>query len=349
VTRAALTALAAAVALAGVAEARTVRVSGKVLTSTGSPLAAARVRIEVTGIGPQGSAVADPAGQFTAEVRLPEGPAGRPAVVTLLYSKDGYRSVNAVRECRPVSSACAFPAVTLPAAAGASALSPEEQNALKGLRSQERNTLFLVPFRLEPEPAPAVRLDMPRLAESLRRAIVLRFQDLEDREGLRGFTPLPPVGLRTLPPGVITPDEEADTEKLEAVGGHLNALALITGTGEVRAQGSKQLADVSAGFLALPAGRESSKLWLVEELDVPVSLLSSLRLSGRLSPLWGHSALLAVCRRELAEARAANDTARLRRVRAYLVAERSLAGGGEEIKVGEIDRLVSEIDREIPR
>lgn len=204
---------------------------GKVMTESGEPLADVRVDAEVS--GQAFSTVTDYNGVFSISV-LP--PASRRVSVSFILTRKNYDKLSITL---PYWSPAEIPSldigrVQLVASSGGTSLSVEETAYYASMRSQEGNTLFLLPFKMVPADQPGAGIDTVNIADAMQLAIGNWFQALEDRVvellKTKNYKPFEPVGVVPLIPhkaGLIP----SDVEKVKKVGKELNALAVVGGQG----------------------------------------------------------------------------------------------------------------------
>jgi hypothetical protein len=268
----------------------------------------------------------------------------RSGYIVLRFVKSGLQPQDIYQKCKlHTAQQCAVGTVVLPQSEGASALSTEEQNMLRVHRAPEGNALFVTPYRVVASPSEAATIDMELFRFSLETAINTRIQELEEDHEVGQFSvPLPPVGLVSLErdfAGLPLP-------KQQAVGEYVSALAVISGIGQWKA--AQGLVSIQSNFFVMPpeAGSQT-RLLRVRDADLPASAMNSIELADNLSPLWGHFALVAVAGREYVRAKAADDKQTLRRIRAYLIAERGRLGEEEIYKKKDLDRLLERVEGEL--
>jgi len=328
----------------GAAAAAELTVSGTVSTGPDRvPVAGVQVELEVAGRLAPAAADSDAAGRFSARVASPQSRAATLSV-TARFRKDGFDPLQAVELCTPgTAQACSLRPAELFPNGGIAALTDDELRVLDPLRSAEGRTLYLLAYQILPPGPSAPRIDPNILAASLQLNIATRMQDLDSDPAVLEFEPLDPVGLVPVP----SPVAAGTPEKAKAVGERLNALGVISGTGMAGNSGGTATVSMTSTFVIMPSDEDRSRMLLVHDQDLPAAFLTSAELSQRLSPLWGQSALLAVCRKEFARALAARDRGGMERLRAYLVAERSRTGGDQGMKLADLGRLLHRVDQEL--
>ena len=333
--------------LPGLVLARQVSITGEVTTeSSAAPLAGVNVSIlEPAGLLTQ-TVATDPAGQFRMPITVPEAIEHRSGYVVLRFEKDGLQRQDIYLKCDlRAAPQCAAGTVALPRSEGASALSEEEQDRLRPHRAPEGSALIVMPYRMIAPPSETAAIDMELFRFSLETAINTRIQELEQDHEVGQFSmPLPPVGLVALEKDF----EDLPLHKQQAVGQYVSALAVISGIGQWRA--AQDLVSIQSNFFVMPpeAGSQT-RLLRVRDADLPATAINSIELADNLSPMWGHFALVAVAGREYVRAKAAGDKENLRRVRAYLIAERGRLREEEIYKKKDLDRLLETVQQELER
>lgn len=96
-----------------------------------------------------------------------------------------------------------------------------------------------------------------------------------------------------------------------------------------------------------PEAGSQTRLLRVRDADLPATAMNSIELADNLSPMWGYFALVAVAGREYVRAKAAGDTETLRRIRAYLIAERGRLREEEVYRKKDLDRLLERVQQEL--
>lgn len=307
--------------------------------ATGAALAGVRVVVELSGSGRSvalpattdagGSFTFDPAQHFSAQERDTEG-------LSLSLSKDGYRRLTKVRRLPGRGDfrvgALEFRLEPLAASPGQACA---DEGRLLPLRSQEGRTLFVVPY--EVGPSERSREFNDRLLLTLKRRIQTHLQELNLEAGVGD------VGLRSLPEKLAA----ADTERIRACGGAVNALAVAAGTVTPSAAGSE--IEVASEYVIIPSVSSYRPGSLSIDDRIPLEGLTASGLSRRLDALWGRGTLLALAVVEAREALAGRDRARLEKARSWLVAERAQTGAGNETLMQSIADLLRLIDQELAR
>jgi hypothetical protein len=313
-------------------------VTGRVVDqASGAPLTGVRVSVElsrrsVTLPAPTdagGRFGFDPARHFTTEERDTDG-------LSLVLEKEGYRSSTKVRHLAKRGDFRIGPLeIRLEPQASPVAGTCDEEEALRHLRSSEGRTLFIVPY--EVGSAERSQEFNDRLLQTLNRRIRTHLQELNLELGVGD------VGLRSLP-GKLTP---ADTEKIRACGGAVNALAVAAG--RVTPVGTGADVAVESEYVIIPSLPHYRPGSLSIDDRLPMGELTASGLSRRLHSLWGRGTLLALSVAEAKDALAARDFGRLEKARAWLIAERAQTGPGSETLMQSIAELLRLIDAELPR
>lgn len=317
------------------AAAQTVR---GVVRAEGKPLADVQVRVELDGRS-RTAAAADAQGRYAIDLAALFGAPARPAGdLALRFDKPGFKPLARVLR---VAEAAARPLeVALLPESGKSTLAPEEEKKLEPLVTRVgTGPLVLVPYDL---PADAFDTTAERLNERLRanleRLILTHVQAAlhgVDTSGL-ALKLLPVAGAR-------------DAAQLRAYGQFVNALAVVSGSGDKAPDGADVL--VSSSYVIIPRTDAFQPPLVFVDDRVRANLLTSPELHRHLSKLWGRITVLAVAVRDLKEAGAIEDVAQRRavqqRVRGYLVAERAAAGPGNEQLLPALNDLIAQIDKEL--
>jgi hypothetical protein len=313
-------------------------VSGQVLDqASGAPLAGVRVSVELSRRSVTLPAPTDAAGRFGLDPARLFNPVELDTDgVSFLFEKDGYRGANKVKLLAKRGDVrIASFAVRLEPLAAPAARSCDQEATLGPLRSSDGRTLFVVPYDLgSPERS---RDFNDRLLQTLKRRIQTHLQELNLDVALGD------VGLRSLPRQLGA----ADTEKIRACGGAVNALAVAAG----RVTPIDRGADVAveSEFVIIPALARYRPGSLSIDDRLPVGELTASALSRRLHSLWGRSTLLALAIAEARDALTAHDNGRLEKARSWLTAERAQAGPGSETLMQSISELLRLIDAELAR
>jgi len=204
----------------------------------------------------------------------------------------------------------------------------------------------MLPYQVAHPVASETPINMKTLTDSLQIAISTQIQSLEGDRELARFEPLEPVSLMAVPPEVDI--DETNVERIKTVGHHLNALAVISGNGEVaRTSEASEIINVRSRFVIMPQTetRHASFLLTTGNSPLPFSTPWSWRKSS--APNGVHNTVFALCQREFAKAKQAKDRKALWRIRAYVNAQLHRASGDEKLKVGDLQRLLLRIDEEL--
>jgi hypothetical protein len=332
------------------ARAAEVRMVGKVTAGvSGAPVRDVRVDVFTLNASKLNAALTDVQGQYEAKMEVTK-PFDKPVSVELRFFKEGFEPYPhvSIQSCDFRSSACQISLIQLTPSGGSAALTEDERAKLEVVKSTEGSSLFMLPYQVVLPAASASPINMKALTDSLQIAIITQIQSLEGDRELSRFEPLEPVSLMAVPPGIDV--DGANVEKIKIMGHYLNALAVISGNGElIRKSNASETIDMRSRFLIMPTKDTVVRQLVVEDREVPATLFNSLRLAENLSPQWGHHTLLALCQRELEKAKTkqVKDRDALWRVRAYVNAQLHRASGDEKLKVGDLQRLLQQIDKEL--
>lgn len=313
----------------------------------GTPLREVRVDVLIVGDLTPKAAVTDAAGQYEATVTITK-PLDKPLPVTLRFYKEGFEPfpTDSIQTCDFRSGPCRVSAIQLAPSGGSSALTEEERTKLDSVKSTEGSTLFMLPYQVAHPLASKTPVNMKTLTDCLHIAISTQIQSLEGDRELARFDPLEPVSLIAIPPEVDI--DGTNVERIKTVGHHVNALAVISGNGEVvRTSEASEIINVRSRFVIMPTNGSAARQFLVDDRELPTAVFNSLELAEKLSPQWGHNTVFALCQREFEKAKQAKDHKALWRIRAYVSAQLHRASGDEKLKVGDLQRLLQRIDAEL--
>lgn len=213
----------------------------------------------------------------------------------------------------------------------------EQEKLRKALGTGARGPLFLVPYELPVTAAGlAPETANERLRANLERVIVTYVQSTA-RINTGGV-----ISLTLLPI-----DVGKEVGRLQTYGTQLNALAIITGYGNLEGERGQEQMLVSSTYVVVPqVSSLDSPIFYVDDA-LPAGQLASPRLWEHLSKLWGRSTVLALGMREFRDAQASNNRDKLRQIRTYLQAERASAGPGNEQLLVQLNALLALVDKEL--
>lgn len=310
-------------------------VTGTIAARNGTPLADVQVQVEIRRVQDAGSSDAQGGFKFDAGALFSKSELRDGGALMLRFSKPGFSPANKL--VRIADQPSITIKVQLDASGGSAALAPAEKQTLdKYAAAPGGAPLFLIPYSLSGVAADAKNVN-ETLRANLERVIVTHLQ-------ASAVGSASAVSLKLLPI-----EQVSDIERLRSYGSYLNALGMITGYGAVEGESGARSLDVSSTFLVVPqAGASGAPILYVDDA-LPADSVASPRLYKHLSKLWGRSTVLALGVNQYRVALAASDKEALKRVRAYLQAERSGAGPGDEALVSQLSSLIQTIDRELAR
>ena len=298
-----------------------------IVTAAGKPLAGVAVTAEADGRS-IGNTLTNAQGQFA--IPLTSAAGARDFAVN--FTRAGFRSevrrLDRAAAARPLQ-------ISLLAATGPGAISPQDETRLRPLISPAGvGPLMFVPYDLQGGDAGQIAATNQRLRQQLQRLIITHVQTTTGASGV-SITPLPV-------------DANNDLTRLQAIGEFVNALGVVSGMG--LDDGSGQSIELSSSFVIIPRATlfEPPVLNIVD--TVPVRKLGLSSLDQSFSRMWGRATVLALAARDLKGAEVlSGDTRRneLRRVRGYLVAERSNVGPGDPIGTTRLNELIERVTREV--
>jgi len=205
------------------------------------------------------------------------------------------------------------------------------------------NTVYLLPF----DGDETNQVFMSRQFRSaLSKHFVNNLQELEGENVIRRlkasskinkFVKLKPPSLKRYKDSNSHDFEVSDFEKLEKLGGDLNALALISGTTSLDEKSN--MLDMSS-FYVMP----DETTWSLDDRLDAGKLKNMIMLSRKLSPQWTYYTMMAIAKREFTEASASpNKIQNLKRVKAYLQAQRNQLDSRGSFKQNELIDLLCEV------
>lgn len=303
------------------------------VTTAGKPLADVAVAAEADGRS-VGTARTDAQGQFAIALAA----AGNARDFTVTFGKAGFRG-----EVRRLDrSAAGRPLqVTLLAATGPGAISAKDEAELRPLVTPAgTGPLMFVPYALPSSGSSGSSAGDPandtnrRLRTQLQRLILTHVQGTVGGSG---------VSITALPVAA-----DSDIARLQAIGEFVNALGVVSGVG--LDDGNGQSLELSSSFVIIPRASlfDPPVLNIID--TVPARKLGLSALDQSFSRTWGRATVLALAARDLKAAESLSSDARrteLRRVRAYLVTERSSVGAADAVAATRLNELIERVTREV--
>ena len=310
-------------------------VSGTVTARNGTALAEVQVQVEIRNVKTIPATDAQGRFQFDAATLFPAAELRDAGGLMLKFSKPGFQSANKLLRLVPNQKPAPV-AMQLDPSGGSAALAPgDKQNLDKYAAAPGGAPLFLIPYALSGVEASDPKKVNEVLRANLERVIVTHLQAAAGGSAA--------VSLKLLPVS-----DAGDIDRMRAYGAYLNALAVISGFGEMEsAAGKKGTLGVSSTFLVVPQGDLIAAPVLYVDDELPADQVSSPRLYQHLSKLWGRSAVLALGVSEFRKATAGNDKDALKRIRKYLSKERAGTGPGDEALVSQLNVLIEAVDKEL--
>ena len=311
-------------------------VSGTVTARNGTALTEVQVQVEIRDVKTISPTDAQGGFQFDAATLFSAGELRGAGGLMLKFSKPGYQSANKLLRLTP-NQKPALVAIQLDPSTGSAALAPSDKQSLDKYAAAPGGTpLFLIPYALSGVNASDPMKVNEVLRANLERVIVTHLQ-----ASAAGGSAA--ISLKLLPMS-----DAGDIDRMRAYGAYLNALAIISGFGEVASTaGKKNTLAVSSTFLVVPQADLVAAPVLYVDDELPADQVSSPRLYQHLSKLWGRSAVLALGVSEFRKATASKDTDALKRIRKYLRSERAGTGPGDEALVSQLNILIEAVDKEL--
>lgn len=339
--RALLVALALLLATTVMAQNLDSPINGTIINAkTATPLAGVHVAVEVSGTMKSLPHPTDSTGRFAVDPSALFDPQQLDTyALTLSFSKQGFRS--------PEVCVLSFKTrgqlrhanlqVALKPMESSDLLDHAEKAKLEGFVSIHGRTVYLLPYTLTPLGVASARDLNQRLPQLLQRRITTYLQALRVKS-------LPEVSLESLPQGPAV----TNTERVSASGEYLNALAMIGGQGHIkRLRNNQEILELASQYLIIPwLEGFTVRTWYIDD-SLPPGSIALAALANSLNKLWGRSTLLALSLREFIQAKADRDTERLKRIRTYLIAERSQAGPDNEPLLSQVKSLLELVEKEL--
>ncbi|MDX1810826.1 MAG: hypothetical protein R3240_02695 [Gammaproteobacteria bacterium] len=209
------------------------------------------------------------------------------------------------------------------------------------------NTVYLLPF--DGEDSNVVFLSK-QFRSALAKRFVMNLQELEGEKEIRllkakqdvyKFRKLKPPSLKLYKGRNAQQFEISDFEKLDKLGEDLNALSLITGS-SFKEEESHML-DLSSFYLV-----PDQTTWELEDRLDEKKLKNMIALSRKLNPQWTYYTMMALAKREISEANASpNKKQELKRIKAYLQAQRNQFDSRSKLNQNELLDMLCEIRQEL--
>jgi len=154
------------------------------------------------------------------------------------------------------------------------------------------------------------------------------------------------VSIQPIPEASIT---ATNIEQHYQLGDYLNALAMISGFGELMNddQGKKEIY-LKSNYVTIPAVEIMRPGKVTIKDQFPARFLNSLQLGDHLNKYWGHHTALALCVQEFH--RAMNPSKKkdqLKAVKDIIIASRSQLSGDNPLLGAEFTRLLDTVEKEL--
>jgi hypothetical protein len=328
------------------------QIKGTVITEVlETPVEGASVDIEAGGNLKLGAAVTDAAGGFQIDLaKLFNHLTLKGRTIIFKFTKQGYAENVTHWECKSVAPRDYYHLrIKLVPLHGSSALTAEEQKKLDPHVSSRRgHTLFLLPYEITSTSGSNYVINIKNLAITLMRAINTHVTGLPMASSRGVVKPFIDISIKPIEVQV----EATNTEKIRRYGMHLNALAMVSGYGNVeRGESGKDMAHITSHYCTILSFPEFPSTILAIDDTAPAELLNSIKLSENLSRVWRSYTLLAVCLNEFEQAKQVeakpDRERRLKNVRTYLLNELADLGADEQLRMSEIEKLLELVDQEL--
>jgi hypothetical protein len=212
------------------------------------------------------------------------------------------------------------------------------REAIQKHRSEKGKTLYLSPYYVD-KATETLQLKMfaQNLLDNITASLRTTVQAAPGVEMDVSIQPLSDIDITA-----------TNIERLYQFGEVLNALAMISGIGEMSSDDlGKQEIYLRSNYVTIPSAASLRPGNVTIKDQFPAPLLNSLRLSEYLNKYWGHHTALALCIQEFHEAMTpSRDNARLEKVEKLIIASRSQLSGDNQVLKGQFDMLLNIVIKE---
>jgi hypothetical protein len=251
-----------------------------------------------------------------------------PQVVTLYFEKPGYeRGTKIVSDVKACTQLTGLQVDLTPDAARKGPLP-----TVSATRSVYGRTLYVAPYVLDP-PGSAEEADVNR---NFAKALDYRIKAFVSQLTV----PLPEISIESIEQTVSS----SNGEQVRRLGATLNALGMVSGLGELRANpGNPSTIVLRSDFRVIPMHAAYREYQVQLDDSVPATRFAPLSVSDKLSSRWGERAVIALVVRQLADAQPQSSPAVLADVRKELLALRRTMAADNPF-VPEVDGLLSYVE-----
>ena len=315
-------------------------VAGVVLDEKSSEkISGVEITLQVKGILKSNLAATQSNGRFDLDLNqiFPEADLKRRSIM-LIFHKAGYNQTNIVLNTESDMENWDQLEIRLIKPLEIEKLSKKQREEIEKHVSEKGKTLFLFPYHLE------------KATESLQ--LKMFAQNLLDNITASLRTTVQAAPGVEMDVSIETPSDiditSTNIERHYQIGAALNALAMISGIGELSSdEDGKQEIYLRSNYVTIPAVASIRTGNVTIKDQFPARLLNSLRLSEYLNRYWGHHTALAICVQEFHQAMTpSKNKAQLGEVEKLIVASRSQLSGDNPALEDQFDRLLKIVIKE---
>lgn len=272
-------------------------------------------------------------GQFDLDLEqiLPQVDLNR-STITLIFDKPGYDQFIIVLNTESDRENWDQLEIRLFKPQGTAAISEEQSKKIEKYVSQKGKTLYLLPYYLaKADDSLMLQLFAQNLLDSITASLKTTVQAAPGVEMDVSIQPLSDISITS-----------TNIEQHHQIGEFLNALAMISGMGELLTDGhGKEEVYLRSNYVTIPAVERLRPGSVTIKDQFPSQLLNSLQLSAHLNKYWGHHTALAICVQEFHRAMIpGRNKDQLRTVEKLIIASRSqLSGDNPQLKA-QFDKLL---------
>ena len=218
-------------------------------------------------------------------------------------------------------------------------ISEEQSKKIEKYVSEKGKTLFLLSYQFTEADQPLkLQLFAQNLLESITAGLKTTIQAAPGVEMDVSIQPIPEISITA-----------TNIEQQYQLGDYLNALAVISGFGELLTdeQGKAEVY-LKSNYITIPAVQilHPGKITIRDQF--PARFLNSLQLGDHLNKYWGHHTALAICVQEFHKAMTpSKNEDQLKIVKQLIIASRSQLSGDNPLLGAEFTRLLENVEKEL--
>ncbi len=254
------------------------------------------------------------------------------STITLAFAKPGYNPHNLVLNTDSDRENWDQLEIRLVKPRGIPKISEEQSEKIEKYVSEKGKTLYLLPYYLaQADDSLKLQLFAQNLFDSITANLKTTVQAAPGVEMDVSIQPIPEISITS-----------TNIEQHYQMGEYLNALAMISGIGELLTdEHGKAEVYLRSNYVTIPAVARLRPGNVTIKDQFPSQLLNSLQLSEHLNKYWGHHTALAICVQEFHRAMIpSRNKGQLRTVEKLIIASRSqLSGDNPQLKA-QFDKLL---------